>query len=128
MKIFWFIKRTLEVILIYNENPANWIKTTKPNCNKFAINVYIVMYKINKKHSQVLTYTWDGFDKHWQENRAQQGSGHDTQFEAVKLPISGYKRGMQGCASILVVSICLLYAYTNRNYQYISNPGLVYHN
>ena len=26
-------------------------------------------------HSQVLTYTWDGFDKHWQENRAQQGSG-----------------------------------------------------
>jgi len=25
--------------------------------------------------SQVLTYTWDGFDKHWQENRAQQGSG-----------------------------------------------------
>jgi len=20
-------------------------------------------------------YTWDGFDKHWQENRAQQGSG-----------------------------------------------------
>ena len=52
----------------------------------------------------------------------------DTQFEAVKLPISGHKRGMKGCGSILVVSICLLYAYTNRNYQYISNPGLVYHN
>ena len=26
------------------------------------------------RHSQVLAYTWDGFDKHWQENKAQQGS------------------------------------------------------
>ena len=58
----------------YDENPANWIKTTKQNCNKFAI-MYIMWYKINKKIHKVLTYTWDGFDKHWQENRAQQGSG-----------------------------------------------------
>jgi len=36
--------------------------------------------------TQVLTYIWDGFEKHWQENRAQQSSVVDTQtYEAISL-------------------------------------------
>ena len=39
-------------------------------CSRLVITPPWVMHML-----QVLTYTQDGFDKHWQENRAQQGSG-----------------------------------------------------
>ena len=45
----------------------------------FLVMLFLLKFNLNCKcfstHSQVLAYTWDGFDKHWQENRAQQGSG-----------------------------------------------------
>jgi len=38
--------------------------------------------------SQVLTYTWNGFDKHWQENKAQEDSdGHPPNIQGKPLDI-----------------------------------------